>query len=375
MTLRKSSLFVAALLFAAAPSPAKGCLFPQPVRVRSSLPSDGDTDVPTSIRVRVTYATGADAEIACGVKPPAPTIRLASTGRDGGAPDAGAPSIDGGVPLGGQWIKATDGDPHVATVFEFRPSQPLPPHTTIELVDAFPTTCDCGDKGCVAQPPASAFARFTTGAGPDTTKPTYSGLIGTGCTLQFCAAIDTSCCGPFDHHDYIFYSKRDEADDHLEGVHLYVRADGAKYDFTHPIGPLTLSDPDDSPLASAWDMKLTPGTWHAIARAFDTSGNEDDNLAEVSFVFPLAKDVLCATLPDGGYPDLSSPPDAVTASPDIAMAADLGGAAHGAGCKCTVGGSHRSPLTTAAALLLIATLAMRRRLRPRSRRGGRAGKV
>ncbi len=267
---------------------------------------------------------------------------------------------------------ATDVDPHYGVIWESRAAQPLAPNTAYELVDTWPDNCDCTLGPCQATP-AEVFARFTTGAGPDTTKPTYGGLVGTSCSRVFCAANDDVCCGPYDHFDYSFVGKKDEADDNLVGVHLYVRRDGDNYDFTHPVAPMVLSDPVDSPVANSWSMTLTAGKYFVIARAFDSSGNEDDDpmTPEVSFVFPLAKDPLCAAIPlDAGVPvDLVYSPDIAGINDDLSVAPpDMGTS----GCSCAVAGAPaRRPLGLLAAAAL--ALLILRRARRRSRRAATGG--
>ncbi len=362
----RNQLFLLGFFLISPSLPAVACSLPPPVRVRSSNPADGDTDVPTSIRVRVSYATGADGETVCGTKPTAPILRLATTPLDAGFGDAGVPT-DGGTGIPGMWIMATDVDPHVSVDWEFHASSPLPANTTFELVDPWPQSCDCSLGACQSVPPA-VFARFTTGDGPDTTNPTFGGLVGTSCQHDICSATDDSCCGPYDHWDYTFVGKGDQADDHLVGVHLYVRPDKGNYDFTKPIGPLKLTDPVDSIVANAWSMTLTAGKYFVIARAYDSSGNEDSNMVETSFVFPLKNDPLCADLPtdDGGVvdmtyvlPDLSGevPADLSTAPP-----------ATPTGCSCSVGGRASRPVYCIAAIVIL-LLAL-----GRSRRGARGGR-
>jgi hypothetical protein len=343
------------------------CGFPPPARVRSSAPMDGEMGVPTSIVVRVGYATGSQAEHLCGARPGAPAIRMAAAA-DGGVADGGAP--DGGAPtVAGQWVRGTDDDPHATTIWLFEPAQPLAPNTTYELSDTWPASCPCVAGMC--QPTADAvFARFTTGAGPDNTKPTFGGLIGTSCYRDFCAANDTMCCGPYDHFTYTFYDKRDEADDHIVGVHLYVRTEAGPYDFSRPLGPrasgaIRLSDPYDSVTAFGLDYPFVPGTYHAIARAFDSSGNEDGNLVDVTFHWPLKDDPLCKVF-DGGVDDLAQPPP-----DDLAVASDLGGGTPPKGCGCAVGARATGGWMGAAVLIGLVSLA--RGLR-RSRRGGRGGR-
>jgi len=360
---RAAYAFVAFLTVAS--PPAFACQFPPAARVRTSLPGDGDANVPTSIRVRVTYATGAHAESLCGPKPPAPILRPANF-TDGGIPDAGVP-VDGGTTIAGAWAQATDVDPHYGVIWEFRPTQPLAANATYELVDTWPQTCDCSTTQC--QPtPAAVFARFSTGGGPDTTSPTYGGLIGTSCFHAFCASGDDSCCGPYDHFDYTFEGKGDQADDNLVGVRLYVRRDGDSYDFTHPVAPLVLSDPDDSPVASAWQMTLTPGKYFAIARAFDSSGNEDANQVEVSFQFPLKTDPLCsATLIDLGVVDMTYYPDIAGVFSDMVPPTTT---TSGGGCSCSLGATRaRTPALALAGALLLVILRRARRPRRRAARG------
>jgi hypothetical protein len=361
--LRNSLLLLG--FFLIAPSlPAAACSLPPPVRVRTSNPTDGDTNVPTSIRVRVSYATGADGEGPCGPKPTAPILRFATTPLDAGFGDAGVP-VDGGTDIPGMWIMATDVDPHVSTDWEFRPMSPLPANTDFELVDPWPQSCDC-TIGCKPIPPA-VFARFTTGNGPDTTNPTFGGLVGTSCSHDICGTTDTTCCGPYDHWDYTFVGKGNESDDHLVGVHLYVRPDKGSYDFTKPVGPLKLTDPVDSIVANAWSMTLAPGKYFVIARAFDSSGNEDSNMVETSFVFPLKNDPLCADLPtdDGGVDMTYVPADlSGTAQDDLATAPP----ATPTGCSCSVGGRASRPVYCIAAIVIL-LLAL-----GRSRRGARGGR-
>ncbi|MSP59054.1 MAG: hypothetical protein EXR72_01715 [Myxococcales bacterium] len=365
-------LLVVLVAAALSSAPARAaCNFPAPVRIRTVIPADNEAGVPTSIRVRVSYATGADAELQCGSKPAAPILRLAAPVPDGGIGDGGAP-LDGGAPpdggagIAGQWVKATDVDPRAATAWEFRATQPLPPQTTFELLDTAPAKCPCSGGGCKATPLA-VFARFATGAGPDKIKPVFSGLIATTCEHRTCPVQSADCCGPFDHLQYTFFDAKDAADQNFVGLHLHLRRDDQKtYDFTHPVGPLTLTDPVDSPGATKWDTTLTPGTWHAIARAFDSSGNEDENVVEVSFVWPLAKDPLCAPRPDAGAPDR---PDLATPLVDSA-APDLAKGPEGGGCTCTVGRGRGVGFRGAAALLFSLALALARRRR--AERDGRS---
>jgi hypothetical protein len=363
-------------LLAGAHSASATCSFPPAERDRTVAPSDGATSVPTSVRVRVSYQTGASAQQTCGAAPPAPLIRLASVS-DGGASDGGGAGDDGGVldgggvdgggaAVAGQWVMATDIDPRVGVIWEFRASGPLAANTTYELVDDYPATCPCTAGSCMAGS-AAVFSRFTTGSGPDTGKPTFGGLVGESCVHLICAAGDTTCCGPYDHRDYAFVPAGDAADPegNLVGVHLYVRRDGDQYDFTHPVAPLTLSDPVDSFIASAWSMTLSAGKYHAIARAFDSSGNEDTNMLEASFVFPLASEPLCADVPQDGGMDASD-----GSPPDFALPVDMAQAPMPAGCGCAIGlpPSERAGAAALAALLFAALLS--RRAQRRSRRGG-----
>src|SRR5438105_354009 len=123
------SACIALLAILLAPPARATCTFPPPVRERSVLPADGETGVPTSVRVRVTYATGAQAMNACGPAPSAPTLRLAAS-------DGGIMSMpDGGASPAGAWIQPTDVDPRTGTVWEFRPSSPLAPGAPYELLD------------------------------------------------------------------------------------------------------------------------------------------------------------------------------------------------------------------------------------------------
>jgi hypothetical protein len=267
-------------------------------------------------------------------------------------------------------VLATDIDPRVGVIWQFLPSSPLAAHTTYELADAYPTDCPCANGACT--PGATAvFARFTTGAGPDTGRPTFSGLVGTSCAHLVCAAGDTNCCGPYDHRDYTFVPANDGADPegNLVGVHLYVRRDSGQYDFTHPYAPLTLSDPVDSPLASEWSQPLPPGKFVAIARAFDSSGNEDSNSVEVTFQFPLTDEPLCADIPDDGGMDLAD----AAPTPDFAPPPDMASGPGDMGCGCRLGGTPRgSGLAAGGLLLAVAAAWLSRRARRPRRRGGAA---
>ena len=350
-----------ALLGALWPREAGACILPPAERVRRSIPEDADTGVPTSVRPRVSYRQGPSGQMQCGANAPAPIIRPA--GVDGGL------LPDGGDAVPGTWMRTTDDDPRAGVTWEFRPSAPLLPNTVYELVDAYPGDCKCMN-GCPAQPQA-VFARFTTGATADTTPPSFVGLAGGFCIYDVCGAGDQQCCGPYRHFTFTFVPGPAPVDANLVGVHLYARLDGANFDFTHPLGGLSISDPVDSPLAPRWDITLSPGTWHVIGRAFDSSGNEDTNLAEATFQFPLANDIACQkVVEDGGvprdmavpYPDLKPRPE-VEGGPDAA-----GGTIADGGCGCVVGGRTRSE--SCAVVLAALAIILGRRAQRRSRRGG-----
>lgn len=350
------ALLSAALVALAGAPRAVACVLPPPQQVRSVVPFDGQKGVPTNARPRVTYASGVSGASLCGAKPGAPTIRLAPG--DGGAPDGGA-----GDEVPGAWVRATDDDPRASAIWEFRPAGALQARTTYELVDAYPATCNCPKgTGCVAGA-AAVFARFTTGDSPDLVPPTFSGIDSAQCSHQVCTATQSTCCGPYNHLTWSVLYARDASDDNLVGVRLYLRKDADAYDFTHPVGPPQVSDPPDGPLTTSWDVQLTPGTYHVLARAFDLAGNEDDNTVEASFVFPLAADVQCRkALADAG-PD----PDLVFVYPDGYF---TGGDAATSlpvqtGCGCHLGARAPAPPVGALALLVgvVALLASRRQRR------------
>ena len=311
---------------------AGACVLPPPERVRRSVPGDGETGVPTSVRPRVSYKQGPLGQMQCAPDAPAPAIRLA--GIDGGV------FVDGGDGVAGTWVKTTDDDPRAGVTWEFHPGVPLLPNTVYELVDGYPGDCKCANGGCAAQPLA-AFVRFTTGAAADATPPTFSGLAGSFCVHDNCLAGDQQCCGPYNHFVFSFVAKQDASDANLVGLHLYLRKEGDAYDFTHPLGPLSIADPIDAPVAPRWDATLSPGTWHVVVRAFDSSGNEDANTREETFQFPLAMDIACRkVIEDGGVVrDMSIPSPDLTPRPAIEGGADAGldGTIAGGGCGCAVG--------------------------------------
>lgn len=360
-----SSLLV---LVVAAPASAN-CFFPSPARAREVIPEQGSVEVPTSVLPRVSYSTGAYFENQCGDRPPAPVLRRVALDAGASDPDSGM-SLDGGPGDGnpivaGTWAIATDDDPRAATTWQFRPAAPLLPRTTYELVDAYPDTCPCLPNGCQAGAPA-VFATFTTGDGPDTTPPTFGGLAGNLCEHQVCGIGDTSCCGPFDHLTMTFITTRDASDDHLVGLHLYARKDGESYDRGRPLAPLSISDPLDSAFASRWSLDLTPGTWHVQVRAFDSSGNEDDNTTELAFTWPLADDALCqralqdlgADDPDLGWPQMDT---GVPSDGGADANGDAGSSGSGGGCSCSVGARNGGAGSALWAVGLVGLVLLRRR--------------
>lgn len=349
------AMCAAACWFASA-APARGCPLPPAARVRTSIPADGDAKVPTSVRPRVAYIHGAWYQAECGAgAPPAPLLRRA-------APDGGLP--DGGDDVPGAWTMQTDLDPRAGWIWQFRPAAPLLPDTTYEMVDTYPESCMCTKGGCPPQG-AAVFARFTTGAGPDVTPPVYRGLVGTLCVRDTCKAGDVSCCGPYDHLRLEFVDVADPIDENLVGTRYYARKDGESYDFTRPQGPGRITDPVDGLFAPRWNMTFSPGTWHVLARAFDSSGNEDANMEEVTFTFPLASGATCAAV----FYDASVPKDLAIASRDLAKGdtADGGGAGNMGGCTCRVGRAGRGAGPGGlAAIGLVAAIGARRRRRQRS---------
>lgn len=360
---RLPALFVVALV-ALPLARTDACVLPPPARVRIANPIDGETAVPTSIRPRVAYGTGPFADPKCGAAPPPPVIRPAAV-------DGGAAPADGGAAIAGSWVKTTDHDPHNGVEWEFRPASPLAPRTAYELVDTYPQSCDCSRGPCVATPEA-VFVRFTTGDGPDVTPPTFSGVAGSYCAHDICGAQDDTCCGPYNHLRLGFVAANDARDDYLVGTRLYVRADNAAWDFTHPVGGPAISDPADAPVAPVWDITLVPGKYHVIARAYDSSGNEDGNMAEVVFTWPLASDDRCKViLVDAGPP----PPDMAWTPPVQDFSGqfiDMSAAVTGGTCtSCAIGGRRRGAPAGAWIVGALAAAAFTvRRGRRRSRRAG-----
>ena len=354
---------------------AQACFFPPPTRVRSVLPPDKATRVPTNARPRVRYTTGSQSEMKCGAKPAPPVLRAVASD------DGGAPSDGGASEVAGNWVLVTDDDPRASTAWEFRAAAPLQPRTTYELLDVYSEDCDCLKLPPCPAGPMTVFARFTTGDGPDNIKPMYAGLLEGVCRRVQCAASDPSgCCGPTDHLTLGLMPALDAVDNSPfeVGVHYYLRKGAAMYDFSHPVGPgpgqkAEINSPVDSPYVVRWDIPLTDGEWHVIARAHDIAGNEDDNLVEASFIIPLSQDPNCAkVLVDGGMsrPDLMLPglPDGTSMyPPDLA-----GGAMGGDGCNCALAQRRGPRVEAGAALAVVGLIAITlgRRARRRRRRAG-----
>ena len=349
------ALAAAAATFAAS-VPASACFFPPASRLRTVYPLGGAIDVPTNARPRVVYTTGPQAESMCGAKPAAPVLRLAAPADGGAAPDGGA-----GAEVPGQWVQATDHDPRDSVIWEFRPAAPLAPRTVYELVDPYPESCSCDPKPCAAGAPA-AFARFTTGDGPDDVKPTFGGVLAALCFRSTCEAADINCCGPYDHMTMRFQPQPNATDDNLVGIRYYVRKEGQSYDFTHPVAPGEINDPVDHPYTIRWDVPLDPGKYHLLARAFDLAGNEDGNMVEATFVLPLRTDPICqrALIDAGPGPDFAFPP-----LPDgtSMYGLDMTGTSTSSGCACSISDRQRQRDARGALLacVVVGALLVRRR--------------
>jgi hypothetical protein len=308
--------FVGLLFVTVLAEPRAGACRDPDYALESWKPDDGATGVPTNVQARVTHA--------------------GSTGHDDLAGDL-AIRPAGGAPVAATiTVLRNAGGPQ--RVFIVRPGAPLAPHTTHELLGRVRPNCA---HDCAADPPV-VLATFTTGAGPDTTAPTFTGIE----RIDVTAIPDfhRCLCGPGE--GAILDVRHGEASDDsaVAGYHVYfddqlVSAAGTRghaFCDTYP----TLGLPDVT------FFKRGAGRGRYSVRAVDLAGNEDQNLASVSLDLACAP-VACRLTPDAGPP---SGPDA----PPPALA---GGEAEGG---CAVGGGGAA---SGIWIALLATWSARRRRR------------
>jgi hypothetical protein len=308
--------------------PAAACSPPPPgVSSRFVKPRAGLDGVPTNARVVVEY----DGEYL--LSPPLLDLHLRPTG---GA-DVALTVEDLGTASGRHVVVLT-------------PVDPLQPATTYELLDGRRVPCDGSD--CQLPAPVVIEA-FTTGDGPDTTPPSFSGPIHLG--SQHLASCESSaCCGPY--HLVAFGLSADRAlDDDGENT-LYTLAQEGP---SAPRFPLAAQPSfvganicDVGALADVtWLYGFFGGSGDYTITAVDLAGNETASP-------PLAVNVDCPS------------PWPSDAGPDAAAdAAGNPGDGHGGDCGCRAGGrAHGQTAAAPLLVLIVVTVPTTRRRTPTAAR-------
>lgn len=224
-----------------------------PLGIQQRTVWPGPDGVPTNARLLVSYQAAAYA----------PTPALGSD----------VVLLDGGreVP-----IAPPSGNPAVLL-----PMSPLLANHTYELADRRTVPCLVTDGTCSFAPSPQVFSTFTTGAGPDTTAPTFGGIqaVSIG-ARERCDG--SSCCGPYDL--YRVTLRWDTAMDDVAGtrvVYRVYRRDGAVLSLVADRVPGTTFTGVaycSGWVWAAWGHALPPGSY--VVRAVDGAGNEDANTFE-----------------------------------------------------------------------------------------------
>ncbi len=355
-TIATAGLLAAASFVLVPLRPAVACSPPGAWLHRTAQPAEGAIGVPTNAEVRVSYIGCLDELGNAQVQPALETA----------AGEAVAVTVE----------KVEDSLVFGRLSFVLRPTAPLTPETEYRVVDGL----DLGDEGdlqCFELAQAGSgtappLNTFTTGAGPDTSPPTFAGA--TGAVVSDDACDDSACCGPyFVQRGQLSYAPA--TDDVLPvelRYHVYAQGqDQPLVRYTQaPVGIACGSDP-----LSPWDgFTVPPGATAALyLRAVDLAGNVAGPTTPVSVAIDCDPDPIAepgpeptvepgpeATAEPGpvaeDQPDAGSTPD-VGAEADTAPDAGPPSDAKGSGC----GAASSGPL--AGLLALLALAASRRRTR------------
>jgi MYXO-CTERM domain-containing protein len=289
---------------------ARACTPPPPFGPIGVIPGDGATGVPTNVKVRLRY---------------------------NGMPYAPEATDVIVRPVGGQAVAATVTS---RTGGNFRksllivPEAPLAPNTPYEVAGRIKPSCQ---TDCIS-PTHVVYVTFTTGAGPDTTPPTFAGVIDLAVQpLYSCKDGQAPCCGEYTGHSFALAYGTATDDTGIAGYDVYKDSEFVESDEKAGFA-LCGGIYSGGPIFGFFGTRGAY-TVHAV----DWAGNVDTNSAY------RALDYSCA----GG-------PDAGVSTPDGAGGDGSGGNLTGDedGEGCSVGGR---PTGGALLLLGVALLAIRRR--------------
>lgn len=302
------SMLVAAASQLGTPEDARACTPPPPFGPIGVVPGDAATGVPTNVQVRLRYSGSP------------------------GFPEANDVIIR---PVGGQAVAATV---TARTGANFRkslivvPDAPLAPNAAYEVAGRIKPSCQLD---CIS-PTHVVYVTFTTGAGPDTTPPTFAGITDLAVQSLYSCTNSGACCGEYTGHSFALAYGTATDDTGIASYEVYENGAYAASDEKAGFA-LCGGIYSGGPIFGFFGKKGAYSV-HAV----DLAGNADTNTAY------RALDYSCAAAPDAGV----SLPDAAGSDASGASPTDEGGEG------CSVGGR---PGAGSLLLLGLALLALRRR--------------
>jgi hypothetical protein len=245
------------LLAAARPTPAGACSPPPPYSAFGVVPRNGATSVPTNVKVRINHLLDEPVWREFIIRP-----------------------------VGGEAVAVTRSE--LANAFHawrhvtvLTPDAPLAPATTYEIAGKLRPGC-VGAGDCIAET-YQVHATFTTGAGPDTTPPTFAGIRSI-VTPEREVCTTSGCCGPYTGLG--FDIDWDEATDDT-GIAAYHIYEGDRRVSVLGGGGFALCSGHLQGGGPGADFVYAESGRYVV-RAVDLAGNEDTNDVGIDLVLDCA---------------------------------------------------------------------------------------
>jgi len=188
-----------------------------------------------------------------------------------------------------------------------RPEGGLQPNHAYQLADRRTIPCSgIGVDPCPLAADPQVFASFTTSAVVDTAAPVFGGITNIGATSHQTCNSD-ACCGTYDIYS-VEASWPTASDDVAAGDVRYnfYRREGSSLVLIQELVGGT-SAYGNVACSGSWGASLVPGDY--VVRAVDWAGNEDSNLATRHLDNPCGSDLSCAVAesrPSGRSPWLAA---------------------------------------------------------------------